>query len=965
MSISLKRFASERDLVARYILPKLEEASKVLGYSDAIDLYVEKSINGTPDLSLYRGGKELFLIEAKFKKKSGSVEFDIEPRDPEVIQQAVNYAVNGGFTYYATCNARRLILFQLRAGKKPHESEIVTFEYDKNPKWAEEVLKYVLGLVEVKLKAVDETLVDLLHETFEDLYPEFFDALKEKLSDSKFKKKYIEWLESQGIEFNDQTNRLIASQTTYLQLNKLLFYQVIRVIYPDRLARLEIKEDEDVSEALTKFYNQAKKIDYAPIYESDLISEIPFTVRAKERLRTLLDTLNEFDFSTIESDFIGRVYEKLIPPQERKNLGQFYTPPRVVDFITNLVLRNQDDVILDPACGSGTFLVRAYHRLRELNGVPRNVEGGLGETFHKQLLERIYGIDINQFPAHLSVINLAIQNSKAKIDKMNVIVNDFFNIKSGHATLLGFQSMDTEGKPTEVELPAYFDVIVANPPYIRQELLGEDEKKKIVNLVQTEFKNKLFVGRSRKQKGAIALDKQSDIYIYFFIHAIGLLKNGGRLGFISSNKWLEVAYGESFQEFLLNFTKIRYIVEFDRAVFPDLEVDTAVTILEKESNPDIRKNNSVKFVRVKHALPMHKLIDVLGAKERSLENDDLRIIVSKQGQLKAGKWNTYLRAPPVLFKIMNHEMMKPLGEIAEVIRGYTTGYDPFFILSEEKVKEWNIEKEFLEPCAPAGERIKGLSLKKKDITEYFFIVNKSKSELIRTNALKYIQFGEKLEVEPKARRKVRVLLPEVETIKNRRNWYSLPVMKKPSIIFPMWFRYKYRVFLNEANAYGHAFYYHIKVKDKQEKCITALLNSTLTQLILEVLGRQYSGMLHMKVYELKLLPVIDPNSLTQKQIDKLTLLFDQLNEAVTLRMEKQEEYQSVKSKHPKEEGLFESEAKRVLEQAIDNERKIRKEIDNMIYHILDLDKEDIAQIEVGLRHLRELRKTRTRGKFAK
>jgi type I restriction-modification system DNA methylase subunit len=147
-------------------------------------------------------------------------------------------------------------------------------------------------------------------------------------------------------------------------------------------------------------------------------------------MRTLLDTLNEFDFSSMESDFLGSIYEKLIPQQERKRLGQFYTPPQIADLILSLTIKGKDEVVLDPACGSGTFLVRAYNRLKNASTISKDFLGGIDESYHKELLEKIYGIDINQFPAHLSVINLAIQNVKIKTDRVNVIVNDFVQNKA-------------------------------------------------------------------------------------------------------------------------------------------------------------------------------------------------------------------------------------------------------------------------------------------------------------------------------------------------------------------------------------------------------------------------------------------------------------------------------------------------------------------------------------------------------
>jgi type I restriction-modification system DNA methylase subunit len=323
---------------------------------------------GIADLYADRAGKRLFVLEAKFRKKAGVVERDIEPRDPEVVRQAVGYAVNGGFPYYLTCNTRRVILFQLQPGKKPLESEVASFDFDKNPDWAERVLRITLGQEAVKLKPLDDTLVDTLREAFEDLYPEFLSSLKKMLRDKGFKERYEKWLESQGLSYGDDTNRLIAAQSAYLQLNKLLFYQVIRTIYPD-LKPLEVGEDEDVQEALQRLYERVKHIDYEPVYGSDIISEVFLTARAKERFRTLIDTLKEFDFSSMGSDFLGRVYEKLIPPPERKRLGQFYTPPDVAELIVSLTVRSGDDVVLDPGCGSGTFLVKAYRRLAELKGL--------------------------------------------------------------------------------------------------------------------------------------------------------------------------------------------------------------------------------------------------------------------------------------------------------------------------------------------------------------------------------------------------------------------------------------------------------------------------------------------------------------------------------------------------------------------------------------------------------------------
>ncbi|MGC8970261.1 MAG: N-6 DNA methylase, partial [Conexivisphaera sp.] len=720
----MQQWESERDFVAQYVLMRMKEAAGLLGVSDIMDFHVEAKVGGgTADLIALKAGKRLFVLEAKFKKRSGRVERDIEPRDPEVIRQAINYAVHGGFPYYLTCNTKRIILFQLQPGKKPFESEISSYEFEGDDAWAENILKAVLGQTPVRLKELDDTLIDTLHEAFNDLYPEFLSALKERLKDDEFSKRYEEWLESQGLRPGDETNRLIAEQSTYLHINKLLFYQVIRVIYPDRLAPLSIGEDEDLQEALTRFYEQARKIDYASVYESDVISEIPLTPRAKERFRTLIDTLNQFDFSSMKSDFLGRVYEKLIPPEERKRLGQFYTPPAIAELITLLTIQNKDDLVLDPGCGSGTFLVKAYHRLKELKGL-KDVSGPLFGKYHEEILSQLYGVDINQFPAHLSVINLSVQNPAVKVDRINVVVSDFFNIEAGQETLTGFESMTTSGEKTAIKIPHRFDVVVANPPYIRQELLGSKEKDKIKRRIEKDFYGKVYVGQKPPGKGGnvIVLDKQSDVYIYFFLHGLSMLREGGRLGFITSNKWLEVGYGEPFQEFLLKNTKIKYVIEFDGAMFPDAEVETAITILEREADGWVRNDNNVKFVRLKQKMSNDEVVKLLTTVKESYEDERVRINVVKQGSLAPGKWSIYLRAPPVYQRIANHPKMRPLGEIAKVFVGIITGYNDYFILDEEEAKEWGIEKEFLVPCVSSPKKVKGLIIRPEDVKEYCFMV---------------------------------------------------------------------------------------------------------------------------------------------------------------------------------------------------------------------------------------------------
>jgi type I restriction-modification system DNA methylase subunit len=956
-------YASERDFVAKFLLPKLTEAADRLGFHNVIDFYVEKSVDGTPDLSAEKGGRGLFIVEAKFKKKGPRGERDIEPLDPIVVEQAVRYAGMGGFPYFTTCNTKRLVLFQPRPTTRAIECVITTLDYERNPDWAEILLKTSLELVPVQLKALDDTLVDELHDAFSDLYSEFSLALRKKLLDQKFRNRYDEWLESQGIKRSDEENRLIAEQTTYLQLNKLLFYQVIRAIYPDRLKPLKVDEDRDVQETLSEFYQDALEIDYTPIYQSDIMSEIPLTPRAEERIRTLLDTLNEFDFSTMESDFIGRFYEKLIPPAERKRLGQFYTPPGIVDLIVNLTITEPDDVVLDPGCGSGSFLVRAYHRLCELNDIPKRVPEPMGETYHRQILEQLYGVDINQFPAHLTVINLAVQNPKAQIRKINTIVGDFFDVKPGAHTLFGFKSITAEGEETAIYMPQSFNVVVANPPYIEQELLGEKEKVKIKDLIEGEYKAKLFIGTSpRKIKGSVVLSRQSDIYVYFFIHGLKFLKNGGRLGFISSNKWLEVEYGEPFQKFLLANARILQIIEFDRAVFPDAQVNTAVTIIEKETDGRKRSRNLAKFIRIKKRTDPKTQLRLIQEANESFEDEFMRVDVVNQEDLVEGKWNIHLRGPLILQRIVAGKKMKPLAEVARVFRGPTTGCDEFFVLGRERLRNWKIESGFLTPYISSPKQLRALVTRKEEVKDFLFTTDAPKSALRGTGAIDYVEHGEKLEVEPRKgfeRKKRRI--PELETLKARRLWYSLPKVEVPPILMTKMMDKRPKAIWNLAKAHAsNLFYYVIPNHREDELVLLGFLNSSLGAFLAEIYGRSYGGgVLELAAYELKRIPVLNHSTLSKEESDKIAGLFKALVGVDSERIEIEYRVERAERGAEGKKGSIDTKLRMELDKANKAEEETRRKLDEVIYDILGLTKEECSQFEEDLKELQELRRLRT------
>ena len=170
--------------------------------------------------------------------------------------------------------------------------------------------------------------------------------------------------------------------------------------------------------------------DYETVFipdEADFGYTIPFlSPTAPEDWTAIVERIEEFDFSNLDFDVIGQMYGQLISLTERRRFGQFYTSPDVVDLINAFCIRNPDDQVLDPACGGGTFLVRAYYRKRELSGVADDTP-----TTHEKLLGEIFGVDIAAFPAQLSTINLAVRHLSDQGNYPRVAKASFFDAQSG------------------------------------------------------------------------------------------------------------------------------------------------------------------------------------------------------------------------------------------------------------------------------------------------------------------------------------------------------------------------------------------------------------------------------------------------------------------------------------------------------------------------------------------------------
>lgn len=273
--------------------------------------------------------------------------------------------------------------------------------------------------------ADDWFFIHRLTETSRTIQPFFKKRLIELSSENHtFRTQLDEWAAKQGFITGDREEffEKISYQLVYQLLGRLLFFEVLRR-FRDDLTPISFEKlsEEKAHAELRKKFAEIRAIDYQAIFEEDLPDTIPVPKEALAPLSALLADLGRRDFAHLPHEVLGSVFENLIPPEERHRLGQYFTKEDLVDFITAFCVRSKDAAILDPTCGTGTFLIRAYNRLK----------WDFGERNHQKLLSQLWGVDIAPFPAEPATINLYRQDISNIGNFPRILKKDFFLIRDG------------------------------------------------------------------------------------------------------------------------------------------------------------------------------------------------------------------------------------------------------------------------------------------------------------------------------------------------------------------------------------------------------------------------------------------------------------------------------------------------------------------------------------------------------
>jgi len=812
----------------------------------------EQRINGGyADIVVETSDGPFFVIEAK-REPVDEPDRDIDPYATPVIEQAARYAIHLGAPYFATYNGQKLVLFQtFEQGVHLLDRKSREYELSDISEFASALLEEVAGVEhdEVEWDPHSDAFINRLDSFHSLLEDELRESVDEKVDEADFVSKYEDWIARQGwMEEYEETPEDIHSaytaQAAYLFMNRLVFLKLLE----DADAYQNVP-DVDLGELFSPdarretFDDLMEDVDFEAIYEQEeIFDSLPLTDKAQNEVESLTEELESYDLEDqFDYDVIGQIYKEVIPAEERHDLGQYYTPPRVVDLITRLTIDQNDDDVLDPACGSGGFLVGAYNRLSEL-----------GADSHEDTLEHIHGVDINRFPAHLSAINLAVQDLSTETHNTNVEVADFFTVLPGQdrVTVETAEIGDRDDEDEyEVDFPPTVDAVVANPPYIRSRNIDDPENIK---------KHRSTIGYE--------LDGNSDMYCYFFTHAYEFLEDEGKMGFLTSNRWLSADYGTELQNFLFDNMKIHAVIDFRQQMFDIPLISTCITILEDCSDPDERRDNRVNLVHVKDTFDnLEELVDEITDDEQELGTMNIerryrRATFRQQTLRDIERWDRYLFGPKIYFEMISKydDNLCQLDELAAVSRGFTSGANHYFYFQdEEEYEDWGIEEAFISPLLKHISPTEYIDLKDEDPTWYYLDMTEYVEETLasqtgfqdrddaevvkaqleddgKDGVLRYIRHGENEDLNDEEESPTVVQKGQV--------WFDIGVPEKPSLILAKEYWRDARVLRNSSDTALDQRNYAVEPHDDiDELLLLGVLNSSLVAMIREMEGREQQG----------------------------------------------------------------------------------------------------------------------------
>lgn len=628
---------SEESTKKSFIEPLLED---VLGWdvSDHNEVTMEHRISrDRVDYGIKLKNKLVFFVEAK------SIKYDLD----KAIPQAVKYCYNRkDVPFILLTDFEGLMFFD--AGFKPDLRYVKRgIKIDLN--WKNYVEKFdelwQLSKAEVEAGSLDK----LFTQKFKDRTSVDKDILedleewREKLAKNIYKNNLDELFHTKDRDADSQ----YLKEITQKLLDRIIFIRFCEDKQLTQMQHLKPRFDSrgEATGLNTMYILRGIFKEYEAIFNSDLFAAKEWETDLKIEFavvnKIIQQTYDPYMFDAIPLEILGNIYEQYLgytiklagdsikyelKPEVRKAGGVYYTPEYVVNYIVKNTVGNLlsdlSDVkakkirILDPACGSGTFLIRAYDELLHYylklkkkskisvaKGQTAIETGEAGtrlsiEEKTKILKEHIYGVDLDSQAVEVTKLSLMLKMLEGEfglVKGTHLLPMLDTNIRNGNSLVSGntlelnkyfgadfhkIKPFNWEETFKDVMVNGQgFDVVIGNPPYVNLVALPEDLRKYLQSTFKT-CKNK------------------SDLYSFFIEKALSVVRlDKFKFGFIVPHTWLAIDSFSLLRKMLLENGFIESIAEMGFNVFDGVVVSTVILICSPKNKKMnvLNKDFSVRF----------------------------------------------------------------------------------------------------------------------------------------------------------------------------------------------------------------------------------------------------------------------------------------------------------------------------------------------------------------------------------
>jgi type I restriction-modification system DNA methylase subunit len=511
---------------------------------------------------------------------------------------------------------------------------------------------------------------------------------------------FLRMCEDRGAEPYEQLRDLIGKEGIYLNFCELCK-----------------KADEKYNSGL--FHFQEEKGRDTPPDELTLNLKIDDGI-FKTIIKDLYYPNSPYEFSVLSPEILGNVYEQFLgkvirltkghqakveeKPEVKKAGGVYYTPQFIVDYIVKNTIgglckgKTPNKVsklkILDPACGSGSFLLGAYTYLLKWHRdyyteqkdkkrlKDKIYQGKGGEWFltikekKRILLNNIHGVDIDPQAVEVTKLSLLLKvlegenkdalEAQQKLFRERALPDLGNNIKCGNS-LIGteiYNEMDLKTEDTqrinpfnwntefkEIMANGGFDAVIGNPPYIRIQAMKEWAP------LEVEFYKKTYLSATKGNY---------DIYVVFVEKGLNLLNPEGLLGFILPHKFFNAKYGEPLRSLIAEGKNLHKIVHFgDQQIFARAKTYTNLLFLNKSPN------KKFKFIKVEN-------LD-----NWRISGESINGFIDLE-KVTGDEWNFIVGPGADLFEKMI-EMPIKLGTISKMFVGLQTSADTVLLFKDSEL----------------------------------------------------------------------------------------------------------------------------------------------------------------------------------------------------------------------------------------------------------------------------------------